>query len=245
MGHSIVFEPSYRHGSNYIDCHTYEGLVTLDEHTASSGSFDIIMTNNSNRYVKVTKNQTLGMLPSCDSNQICTIHRIVTFEWEGIKPKPLEKEVTNPNHSKNINLISSINTHPVSGNTSETQNMTKDNKTKIPTVAKDFYRMPTRNKHGEIEVLTLLKDNVSSVNKITDTAFEEEFVSHKKPKRQAAPIDQRTKQELEQLLESNKDCFAEDERQIGTTPLSTMSIDTGDHPPVAKRSYTLALKHHD
>ena len=37
-----------------IDCHTYEGLVTLDEHTASSGSFDIIMTNNSNRYVKVT-----------------------------------------------------------------------------------------------------------------------------------------------------------------------------------------------
>ena len=62
MGHSIVFEPSYRHRSNYIDCHTYKGLVTLDEHTASSGSFDIIMTNNSNRYVKVTKNQTLGML---------------------------------------------------------------------------------------------------------------------------------------------------------------------------------------
>ena len=71
--------------------------------------------------------------------------------------------------------------------------------------------MPTRNKHGEIEVLTLLKDNVSSVNKITDTAFEEEFVSHKKPKLQDAPIDQRTKQELEQLLERNKDCFAEDE----------------------------------
>ena len=33
MGHSIVFEPSYRHRSNYIDCHTYKGLVTLDEHT--------------------------------------------------------------------------------------------------------------------------------------------------------------------------------------------------------------------
>ena len=57
----------------------------------------------------------------------------------GIKPKPLEKEVTNPNHSKNINVISLINTQPVSGNTSETQNMRKDNKTKIPTVAKDFY----------------------------------------------------------------------------------------------------------
>ena len=176
-----------------FDCHTYEGLVTLDEHTASSGSFDFVMTNNSNRYVKVNKNQTLGMLQSYDSDQICTIHRIVTFEpkpleRKGINPKPLEKEVTNPNQSKNINVISSINTQPVSGNTSETQKMTKDNKTKIPTVAKDFYRIQTRNKHGEI-------DNVSSVNKITDTAFEEEFVSHKKPKLKDAPIDQRTKQE--------------------------------------------------
>ena len=162
MGHSIVFEPSYRHRSNYIDCHTYEGLMTLDEHTASSGSFDIIMTNNSNRYVKVTKNQTLGMFQSCDSDQTYTIHKIVTFEpklfkKEEIKPKPLEKEVTNPNNSKNINVISSINTQPVSDNTSEAQNMTKDNIMKIPTVAKDFYGIPTRNKHGEIEVLMLLK----------------------------------------------------------------------------------------
>ena len=73
------------------------------------------MTNKSNRYVKVTKNQTLGMLQSSDSDQICTIHRIVTFEpklfeREEIKPKPLEREGTNPNHSKNIKVISSINT---------------------------------------------------------------------------------------------------------------------------------------
>ena len=65
-------------------------------------------------------------------------------------------------------------------------------------------------------------------------------MSHKKPKLQDAPIDQRTKQELEQLLDRNKDCFAEYEREIGTTPLITMSMDTGDHPPVAKRPYTLA-----
>ena len=82
------------------------------------------------------------MFQSCDSDQICTIHRIVTFEpkpfkREGIKPKPLEKKVTNPNHSKNINVISSINTQPVSGNTSETQNMTKDNVTSTVFESKD------------------------------------------------------------------------------------------------------------
>ena len=112
------------------------------------------------------------------------------------------------------------------------------------TVTKDFYQIPTRNKHGEIEVLTVLKDNISTVNKITDTALDE-FVSHKKSELQNAPINQKTKLDLEQLLEKNKDAFAEDERQIGTTPLITMSIDTGDQPPIAKRPYTLALKHHD
>ena len=90
----------------------------------------------------------------------------------------------------------------------------------------------------------MLKDNISTVNKITDTALDE-FVSHKKPDLQDAPMDQKTKLDLEQLLEKNKDASAEDERQIGTTPLITMSIDTGDHPPIAKRPYTLALKHHD
>ena len=42
-----------------------------------------------------------------------------------------------------------------------------------------------------------------------------------------------------------KDAFAEDERQIGTTLLIQMSIDTCDHPPIAKKPYTLALKHYD
>ena len=221
---SVIFEPSYRHRANYINCHTYDGLVTVDEHATSSGSFHIVMTNNSNQHVKVTKNQTLGMLKSCDSDQICTIHRLVTFE-----PKSLEGEGMKLEYTKNSQTINSIKTQPTTNNSHDVQSVTKD-----------FYQIPTRNKKGEIEILTLLKDEVSKINKITDTALEEEFVSHQKPKLQDAPIDQRTKLELEQLLIRNSDCFAEDECQLGTTPLITMSIDTGDHPPVAKRPYTLA-----
>ena len=37
----------------------------------------------------------------------------------------------------------------------------------------------------------------------------------------------------------------EDERQIGTTPLIKMSIDTEDACPNAKKPYTLALTHYD
>ena len=46
-------------------------------------------------------------------------------------------------------------------------------------------------------------------------------------------------------MQDNHDAFATDERQIGTTPLIQMSIDTGDHPPIAKKPYALALKHYD
>ena len=46
------------------------------------------------------------------------------------------------------------------------------------------------------------------MNKITDTAFEEEFISHQKPVLQDAPIDQKIKLELEQLFKRNQDCFA-------------------------------------
>ena len=49
----------------------------------------------------------------------------------------------------------------------------------------------------------MLKDNISTINKITDIALDE-FVSHKKPEIQDAPIDQKTKLDLEQLLEKTK-----------------------------------------
>ena len=49
--------------------------------------------------------------------------------------------------------------------------------------------------------------------------------------------------DLEKMLKANEDAFATDERQIGTTPLIKMEIDTGDHPPIAKKPNTLALKH--
>ena len=36
--------------------------------------------------------------------------------------------------------------------------------------------------------------------------------------------------------------FSKDSADIGKTPLVQMEIDTGDHPPISQRPYTLALK---
>ena len=59
---NFLFEPSFKHRANYVNCTTYEGIVTLDDSVVISGTFKIVLTNRSNRHVKITKHQTMGML---------------------------------------------------------------------------------------------------------------------------------------------------------------------------------------
>ena len=57
---------------------------------------------------------------------------------------------------------------------------------------------------------------------------------YKKPSLLDAPVNKKTRHNLERLLEENHDAFTEGDRQIGTTPLLKMSIDTS-HMPIAKK----------
>ena len=52
-----------------------------------------------------------------------------------------------------------------------------------------------------------------------------------------------TQQQLDNLLRTFKDPFTKDETTIGTTPLTQMSIDTGDSDPVSQKPYPVAMKH--
>ena len=47
------------------------------------------------------------------------------------------------------------------------------------------------------------------------------------------------------LLEEYNSQFAQDETSIGTTSLTSMSIDTGDTDPVSQKLYPIAMKHYD
>ena len=111
---------------------------------------------------------------------------------------------------------------------------------------KNLYHIPTGNvKTGKTEINTLMKNDFSPVTELHELGPQEDFVSYKKPVLQDAPIDRQARLDLEKMLNDNRDAFAKDERQIGTISLIKMSIDTGDHPPIAKKSYTIALKHYD
>ena len=50
---------------------------------------------------------------------------------------------------------------------------------------------------------------------------------------------------LKLLLEEYNSQFAQDKTSIGTTPLTSMSIDTGNADPVSLKPYPIAMKHYD
>ena len=90
-----LFEPSYRHKSDYAECHTYEGIVVMDNEVVNSGIFHVAMTNDSSRHIKINYGQIMEMLKSCNEYNICTIHKIATFQQtsEDTKPQFVEKEM--------------------------------------------------------------------------------------------------------------------------------------------------------
>ena len=99
LGRSCVFDPSFRHKFTYSHCNKYEGLITIDDDVVSSDTFNIVMTNKSNRHIKIDNNQTMNMPRSHEEKQICTIYKIVTFKQ---KPKPGKDENLMTNLKPNL-----------------------------------------------------------------------------------------------------------------------------------------------
>ena len=58
-------------------------------------------------------------------------------------------------------------------------------------------------------------------------------------------LDSTIRQQLDNLLGTFKDQFMKDEMAFGTTPLTQMSIDTGDSDPVSQKPYPIAMKHYN
>ena len=90
-----LFEPSYRHKSNYVECHTYESIVVMDNEVVNLDIFHVAMTNGSSSHIKINHDQIMEILKSCNEDNICTIHKIATFQQtsEITKPQLVEKEM--------------------------------------------------------------------------------------------------------------------------------------------------------
>ena len=58
-------------------------------------------------------------------------------------------------------------------------------------------------------------------------------------------LDSTIREQLDNLLGTFKDQFMKDKTTIGTTPLTQMSINTGDSDPVSQKPYPIAMKHYN
>ena len=68
---------------------------------------------------------------------------------------------------------------------------------------------------------------------------------HRKTNLLNVEVEEKYKQQLEELCMEFKDIFSTSSKDIGRTPLVKMDIDTGDSPPppICQRPYNLPLKH--
>ena len=64
-------------------------------------------------------------------------------------------------------------------------------------------------------------------------------------KLKSKPISEDTAQRFEELCERFPEVFSKNSEDIGRTNLITMDIDTGEHPPICQKPYTLVLKHYE
>ena len=122
----------------------------------------------------------MGMLHCCADSQICTVHKIVSFDKS---PREGRDDTSNPD-----------------------------------TLEGNFYYVPTSNpKTGRLEVNTLPRKGFNPVQ-TNEAGLQHDYVHYRKPHLLDAPVDKQTRDDQDRLLEVNHDAFAEDERQIGTTP---------------------------
>ena len=72
-----------------------------------------------------------------------------------------------------------------------------------------------------------------------------EVSKHRKVKLKSIPIEEDTAKMFDELCDHFPEIFSNSSKNIGKTNLITMDIDTGDHPPICQKPYTLPLKHYE
>ena len=68
---------------------------------------------------------------------------------------------------------------------------------------------------------------------------------HRKVLLEDKDISPKTRKAFDKLCEKHDDIISKNSGNIGKTMLVEMEIETGNHPPIASKPYTLLLKHYE
>ena len=104
-----------------------------------------------------------------------------------------------------------------------------------------------------IEVTEIIQEEHNDTGEEDESiSLEKKFITspaevntHRKMQLQDAEVTEEYREKFKLLCQEFGDIFSKDSTDIGTTPLITTDIDTGDSPPVCQRPYNLPLKHRE
>lgn len=125
--------------------------------------------------------------------------------------------------------------------------LTKNSKTIILPVYNETSKRFTISKGSKIAYLEKIDENELK-NENTKTTAEINLTTHKTSpnddnKQPSVKIGQqlndKTQKQIDELLTKHNKLFAKDDKDLGSTHLTEVSLDTGDHPPIKQRPYRL------
>ena len=151
--------------------------------------------------------------------------------------------ITDDNTSKgkdpNINIISSI--HKIKGKTSVNILVSNYTNKHLMFHKGEYVR------HLEPAVMddnTIDQTETHQTNSITLKKMMAETVTPDITNPPCHNLSKTVQNELDILLQEYESQFRKDETSIGTTPLTSMTIDTGTSDPVSQKPYPIAMKHY-
>ena len=148
-------------------------------------------------------------------------------------------DITSKGKDPNINIISSI--HKIKGKTSA--NVLVSNYTNKHLM----FHMGEYVGHLELTVIddtTIDHRETHQTNSVTLKKMMAETVTPDTFNPPCHELSQTIQNELNTLLQEYESQFTKDETSIRTTPLTSMTIDTGASDPISQKPYPIAMKHY-
>ena len=221
---------------DYPTVYAHEISIKMDTEPIKKPTFAMHITNvsqDTNLYIK--KNQVIGFAHT-ESEDVQYIETTTEATLDAIaeyQPRhwiPMSKEMKC--HNKFImwynDIMEITDEIPSSCEQKEQHSVRNENRDEIPSRGTDSEW-----------------DNIQEVIDSDFLISPGDIYPNRKVELEDTQIKDITQTKFDQLCNKYDAAFSKNNRDIGTTQLIEMEIDTGDSPPIAQSPYTLPLKHYD
>ena len=186
-------------------------------------------------------------IPDMEGSTYYDFHPTSRYEGQGINliSIPIAYHTQMVGHQILLQLLINLEEQPIKVEQGTTMGHLLDVKDtagciETPTVNDSVCNMEMTEENTDFLKEVIHDPNPEEKHFITSPA---DIDTHRENDLKDANVTKQEKRNFDDLCQEFDDVFSKSSTDIGRTPLLTMDIDTGDHPPITQRPYSLALKH--